>query len=151
MYLCIDRGIFLRVFRTITNDFRSGALNVVRPVYKGRMVMLVIGNVCNWALAILGLYHHDLDFATYLLAIFMSNTLMYTLFYIMMKLCHRERIEWQAVLFIVLASLAWGFAMYFFRHKSISWAVRIRTLLSVILIVYTDCLSILLLLLVDSC
>lgn len=116
----------MRVFHTFANDFRSGPVNVIKPVYKGRMALLVIGNVCNWALAIAGLLHHDRDFATYLLAIFMSNTLLYTLFYIVMKVLHKERIMAHAVTFIILATLTWATAMYFFINKSISWAVRIN-------------------------
>lgn len=60
--------------------------------YKGVLVAMfafdcdtVLGNVCNWALAVLGLMYHLRDFATYLLSIFMANLLLYCLFYIVMK------------------------------------------------------------------
>lgn len=118
-----DRGLCTRVFRTLANDFRAGPANLLRPVHKARMVLLVLGNLCNWALAVAGLLHHDKDFATYLLAVFMSNTLLYTLFYIVMKVLHRERLQLHALAFILVATATWAAAMYFFVHKSISWAL----------------------------
>lgn len=118
-----DRGLCTRVFRTLVNDFRAGPANLLRPVHKARMVLLILGNLCNWGLAIAGLLHHDKDFATYLLAVFMSNTLLYTLFYIVMKLVHRERLQLHAIAFILFATATWAAAMYFFVHKSISWAL----------------------------
>lgn len=49
------------------------------------MILLIIANVCNWVVAVIGLKYPDKDFATHLLIIFMANTTLYTLFYIIMK------------------------------------------------------------------
>lgn len=67
------------------HDLRSGIWHFFTPIYKGRLVLLMFGNLCNVGLAILGYHYHDKDFATYLLAVLMSNLLLYTFFYIFMK------------------------------------------------------------------
>ncbi|KDR19041.1 SID1 transmembrane family member 1-like [Zootermopsis nevadensis] len=119
----LDLGVFRRVFIVIYNDLRAGPWHCIKPVYPNRMVLLILGNVCNWALAVLGLMYHLRDFATYLLSIFMANLLLYCLFYIVMKLCHRERILMQPLIYILLSFASWGAALYFFFNKSISWAL----------------------------
>lgn len=48
--------------------------------------MLVLANACNIALAVWGNIHQK-NFAMFLLAILMSNLILYTLFYIVMKVC----------------------------------------------------------------
>lgn len=124
-YWKMDRGVVSRVFNSCLGDCRVGIVNALTPTYKGRMVLLVIANACNWALAVLGVYHHERDFAIYLLAIFMSNTALYFIFYVVMKLMHKERINTQAVIFLMLSLSCAVAAMYFFLHKSISWAVSV--------------------------
>lgn len=47
--------------------------------------MLVIANLCNVALAVFGNITHEKNFATFLLAILMSNLILYAMFYIVMK------------------------------------------------------------------
>ncbi|XP_046592495.1 SID1 transmembrane family member 1 isoform X1 [Neodiprion lecontei] len=118
-----DRGLPLRVFVIMRHDARAGITNLLRPVYGGRLVLLIIANVCNVLLAVYGNMHHDKDFDTYLLAVLMANLLLYTFFYIVMKLCHRERILLQPLIYIILSFLTWAAAMYFFIRKSISWAL----------------------------
>ncbi|RZC36405.1 Sid-1-related C [Asbolus verrucosus] len=118
----LDRGLVRRVWQTWVYDFRSGPINVIKPMYKARMCLLIVGNLCNWALAFWGLYYLQRDFALYLLAIFMANTLLYFFFYIMMKFIHRERVNKLSLFFLVLSVLCAVPAMYFFLHKSISWS-----------------------------
>ncbi|XP_044738030.1 SID1 transmembrane family member 1-like [Chrysoperla carnea] len=118
-----DGGLFKRLFLSCVHDCRSGPLNALIPRYKGRWFLLFVGNVCNWALAAFGLYHHEHDFATHLLAIFMGNTVLYTLFYIIMKVIHKEKIQIHVCVFLILSFACWFAATYFFIHKSISWAL----------------------------
>lgn len=47
--------------------------------------MLVVANLCNIGLSVYGNLYHEKNFATFLLAILMSNLILYTLFYIIMK------------------------------------------------------------------
>ncbi|KAJ9594365.1 hypothetical protein L9F63_014207, partial [Diploptera punctata] len=119
----LDFGVFKRVFVVIHNDLRANPWHCIKPLYPNRMVLLILGNACNWVLAILGLLYHLKDFATYLLAIFMANLLLYCLFYIFMKLLNGERILPQPFIYIMLSIASWGAALYFFFHKSISWAL----------------------------
>ncbi|XP_046979593.1 SID1 transmembrane family member 1-like [Schistocerca americana] len=119
----LDFSAIKRVFVLIYFDLRASPLHCIRPLYPNRMVLLTLGNLCNIALAVLGLKYHLRDFATYLLSIFMANLLLYTFFYIVMKLCHRERILVQPLLYIILSFASWGAALYFFFNKSISWAL----------------------------
>ncbi|XP_069691138.1 SID1 transmembrane family member 1-like isoform X2 [Periplaneta americana] len=119
----LDLGVFRRVFTVLSHDLRASPWHCIKPLYPNRMVLLILGNVCNWALAILGLLYHLRDFATYLLSIFMANLLLYCMFYITMKLCYRERILTQPLIYILLSFASWGAALYFFFNKSISWAL----------------------------
>ncbi|XP_012280860.1 SID1 transmembrane family member 2 isoform X2 [Orussus abietinus] len=140
-------GLLRRVVMTARHDARAGLIYLVRPIYGARLVLLVIANLCNLALAIFGNMHHEKDFDTYLLAVLMTNLLLYMVFYIVMKvcvshcyinvdnivminpatfyfqLCHREWIMLEPLIYIILAILVWGAALYFFINKSISWAL----------------------------
>lgn len=53
----------------------------------GRFIILVVANLWNVALAVLGNMHSEKNFATFLLAVLMSNLILYTFFYIFMKVC----------------------------------------------------------------
>jgi hypothetical protein len=118
----LNRGLLIRVWRICVYDFWSGPLNIIKPIYKARMCLLIIGNLCNWALAVWGVYRHQKDFALFLLAIFMSNTLLYFFFYIVMKCIHKERVNKLSLFFLLISVLCAASAMYFFLHKSISWS-----------------------------
>lgn len=58
----------------------------------GRFIILIVGNLWNVALAVLGNMHSEKNFATFLLAVLMSNLILYTFFYIVMKVCTYTRI-----------------------------------------------------------
>lgn len=67
------------------HDARAGVRYLIKPVYPARLTILVLANLANIGLAIFGNMHHEKDFATYLLAVLMSNLILYTFFYIVMK------------------------------------------------------------------
>ena len=67
------------------HDARSGLVYLFKPMYWRRLLLLILGNLCNIGLAIYGNKNHDKDFATYMLKILMANLLMYLFFYIVMK------------------------------------------------------------------
>ena len=92
-------------------------------MYVDRMTLLVIGMLGNVGLASYGLIKQPQDFASFVLAIFIMNLLLYTMFYIIMKLRHGEKVLWQPVLYISLSTISWAAAMYFFINKSITWKV----------------------------
>ncbi|KAM0733918.1 SID1 transmembrane family member 1 [Formica fusca] len=118
-----NRGVFNRVIQTFKHDARCGIWHLLRPLYPARFIMLVLANLCNVGLAVFGNMYHEGNFATFLLAILMSNLILYTFFYIVMKLCHRERILLMPGIYIFLSMLFWGAALYFFVNKTISWAL----------------------------
>lgn len=98
-------------------------------MYVDRMFLLIIGILTNVGLAVYGLIERPPDFASYVLAIFITNLMLYTTFYIIMKLRHGERILGQPLLYIGLSSLCWGAAMYFFINKAITWRVILHDIL----------------------
>lgn len=114
----LNCGIFKRIYLILRNDLCK---HFIRPMYPDRLVLLLIGNFVNWGLLSYGLVAHMRDFGTFLLAIFITNLLLYSMFYIIMKLRYKEKILPQPKIYIILATLTWGAAMYFFLQKSISW------------------------------
>ncbi len=93
-------------------------------MYVDRMFLLVIGILTNVGLAVYGLLERPPDFASFMLAIFITNLMLYTTFYIIMKLRHGEKILGQPLFYIGLSSVSWGAAMYFFINKAITWRVE---------------------------
>ncbi|XP_045025828.1 SID1 transmembrane family member 1 isoform X2 [Daphnia magna] len=117
-------GIFKRIYMVLWIDFQTGLSNWFRPIYADRMFLLLIGNLANVGLSIYGLTERPKDFASYMLTIFITNLMLYTSFYIIMKLRHGEKILCQAVFYICFASVSGGAAMYFFINKAWTWRKR---------------------------
>lgn len=122
-YWKFERATCRRVWQVYRHDFWASPRSVLRPLHPSRMVLLLLGNMANWGLAIWGIYNHERDFATYLVAVFMCNTMLYFLFYIVMKLAHKERIKLQPLTYMILSIICAIAAIYFFSRKSIRWAV----------------------------
>lgn len=105
----VDSGLPRRVWQMLRHDARSccsGSLAALRPMYPDRMLLLVIFNMGNWGMAVYGikeLARDGGDFASFLLAIFIMNLLLYTSFYILMKLRHGERITKQPGVYLILS------------------------------------------------
>ncbi|CAK9831549.1 SID1 transmembrane family member 1 [Anthophora retusa] len=115
--------LLAKVIQSCKCNIRSGITCLFPPSYPKRFIMLVIGNLCNVVLAIFGNIYREQNFAGFLLAILMSNLILYILFYIVMKICHKERILFQPSIYIILSIVLWAGALYFFINKTISWAV----------------------------
>lgn len=106
------------------------------------MVLLLFGNVLNWALAACGIYFQT-DFALYLLGLFMLNTGYYFVFYIIMKvllriimepqannaytyyfqLLHGERINCLTITFLILSSICAASSLYCYFQQLTAWSV----------------------------
>ncbi|XP_063302405.1 SID1 transmembrane family member 1 isoform X2 [Pelobates fuscus] len=114
----IDFGIFRRIFQVLYTDCIR---QCNRPMYMDRMVLLVLGNVVNWSLAIFGLVYRPRDFASYLLGIFICNLLLYLAFYIIMKLRSSEKIQPLPLFCIFATAIVWAAALYFFFQTLSSW------------------------------
>ncbi|KAK7105776.1 SID1 transmembrane family member 1-like isoform X2 [Littorina saxatilis] len=115
--LKVDRYVLKRIFLLIKTE----CCGCVKPMYMNRFVMLLVGNLINWAFALYGAIVHPSDFASFLLAIFIGNLLLYLLFYIIMKLLARERINGLTILCIVASGVTWAFSLYFFFQHLTSW------------------------------
>ncbi|XP_012944274.1 SID1 transmembrane family member 1 isoform X2 [Aplysia californica] len=113
----VDRYIFKRFFLVIVSDCRRCS----RPVYPNRFVMLLVGNVVNWAFALYGAIERPSDFASYLLAVFIGNLLLYCVFYVIMKLLSKERLSWLVIVVILTSMVTWGGSLYFFFQHLTSW------------------------------
>ncbi|KAJ8721751.1 hypothetical protein PYW07_002526 [Mythimna separata] len=94
----------------------------LRPLYTARLVMLLIANAVNWGFALYGLFTQSGDFAGHLLSVLLTNTLLYMVFYLSMKLLHGERPRWYAWLYLAAASAAWAPGLYFFISGSTDWS-----------------------------
>ncbi|XP_014207455.1 SID1 transmembrane family member 2-like [Copidosoma floridanum] len=116
-------GVFRRMLMTMKHDSRAGIRYLFRPLYWRRLLLLLIGNLCNIGLSVYGIKNHDQDFATYLLKVLMMNLLLYTFFYILMKLFSREKLMLHSFIYLLMSFVTWGGALYFFHSKTISWAL----------------------------
>ncbi|CAH8828366.1 unnamed protein product [Trichobilharzia szidati] len=113
--LCLPRRIYHLI--------RTDGISCFRPTYLERMLLLLIANLVNFTLAGYGIVRRPRDFSTFLLSIFMINLLMYTFFYVIMKLRHRERFQMLSLVYILLACVSWGCAIYFYLSRTTTWEV----------------------------
>ncbi|RTG86335.1 uncharacterized protein DC041_0003499 [Schistosoma bovis] len=114
-YLCLPRRIYYLI--------RTDGIGCLRPTYLERMLLLLIANLVNFTLAGYGIVKRPRDFSTFLLSIFMINLLMYTFFYAIMKLRHRERFQMLSLVYILLTCVSWGCAIYFYFNRTTTWEV----------------------------
>ena len=119
----LDVGIFKRIYLVWWNDFQAGPSYWFRPMYTDRMILLILGFLVNVGLEIYAYLQMPVDFATFILAIFITNLMLYTIFYIIMKLRYGERILCQPLMYIILAMMCWAPALYFFINKAATWKV----------------------------
>ncbi|EUB62431.1 SID1 transmembrane family member [Echinococcus granulosus] len=109
--------------RRLYNLMRSDGIHCLTPMYMERMLLLLVANCVNIGIAAFGLFTRPRDFSSFLLSIFMINLLMYYFFYVIMKCRFRERFHCIPVLYILLACITWGSAIYFFIQHSTTWEV----------------------------
>ncbi|XP_026317416.1 SID1 transmembrane family member 2-like [Hyposmocoma kahamanoa] len=114
------------IFSTAFNGLRLHGRRAFVPKYLARAVLLAVANLANWALAAFGMYEHNKDFARHVLAILMGNTILYMMFYIIMKLIHKERLMLHTWLYFVLAHAAWFSALRLFLDSRTKWSVSTR-------------------------
>ncbi|XP_019630780.1 PREDICTED: SID1 transmembrane family member 1-like isoform X7 [Branchiostoma belcheri] len=113
----LDMGIFHRMYLLIRTD----CLQCSKPMYWDRFVLLLVGNIINWSLALFGAVAQPDDFASFMLAIFIINFLLYFVFYIVMKLRSGERILWVTVGLIIITLICWTLALSFFFKGVTTW------------------------------
>lgn len=118
----LNLGIFKRIYLVVKNDLMSPT-HCLRPMYKDRMILLVVANAVNCSLSLYGVLKKPQDFASFLLTIFMVNLMLYVSFYIIMKIRHGEKILPLPMLYITLSIATWSSSLYFFMQKSKNWEV----------------------------
>lgn len=120
-------GEVLEGIKNFINDVKDGEniWDSLRPLRKGNFLLLLAANLCNYTMAALGvyLYPSKTDFATFLLALLMGNTILHMTFYLSMKLFSKEKICLEASLYGILALLCWASASIFFFNNSTEWDV----------------------------
>lgn len=86
------------------------------------------GVICNVVFAVSQLVMDTVDFNTHILAVFMINLFVYSVFYVIMKMHNRE---WAFVthriypfVFLLAALAFWLTGSYFFLKKAAKWEVR---------------------------
>ncbi|XP_052749005.1 SID1 transmembrane family member 1-like [Galleria mellonella] len=114
-----EGGLVCRAVRQVA----ARPLAAITPTHCGRGVLLLLANLANWAIAAYGVAQHSRDFASHLLLVLMSNLFLYTLFYIVMKLLHRESIRWYSWVFIAITYTVWFGSSYFYLDQSTNWAL----------------------------
>ncbi|XP_059098452.1 SID1 transmembrane family member 1-like [Tigriopus californicus] len=82
-------------------------------VSKKRLVLVIILNLINIFFIVYGAVFQP-GISSFLLGIFIANLLTYAVYYIVMKVYHKERITWTTVIYIVLGVICWIPALYFF-------------------------------------
>ncbi|CAB3237559.1 unnamed protein product [Arctia plantaginis] len=101
---------------------RRRGLRALRPAHALRAALIALANLANWSLAIYSATTHNKDLARQLLAILMGNAIMYTLFYVAMKLVHKERIAVHTWMYFVLTHVAWFYALKLFLDSKTKWS-----------------------------
>ncbi|GMT35929.1 hypothetical protein PFISCL1PPCAC_27226, partial [Pristionchus fissidentatus] len=113
----------MEIVRSIQYSFLSSKwCSCLIPAYKGRFVFLIIANSINLSMVIVGLIKRPKDFPSFLLGPFIANLFLYLLYYIVMKLVHRERLRPRAIGFLALSFICWMSAGWFFLNNVSDWS-----------------------------
>jgi len=93
------------------------------PLYVERLLLVLIGSLCNVAFAIYELLQNSVDFNTHILVVFMINLFVYSGFYVIMKVRKNECIITRVYPFVHLAASItfWTTGSVFFLQKSAKW------------------------------
>ncbi|XP_070549050.1 SID1 transmembrane family member 1-like [Ptychodera flava] len=107
----------------VLGESLEGVLECSRPKYPARIFLLAVGILINLGFALYGAIEQPKKFASHLLFTFLTNTLWYTVYYIIMKCRSGERIlpkSPRTIVFLVLNAV-WVPALYFFVQGLAQW------------------------------
>ncbi|CAH1102698.1 unnamed protein product [Psylliodes chrysocephalus] len=86
----------LEQFKNCIND-HGFCFESLKPIRKTRFVLLLIANIANYSMLIIGLWLYNenvTDFGTFLLALLMGNGVIHAIFYTCMKVTPAESRQW---------------------------------------------------------
>uniref|UniRef100_A0A6A7G3U4 SID1 transmembrane family member 1-like n=2 Tax=Hirondellea gigas TaxID=1518452 RepID=A0A6A7G3U4_9CRUS len=88
-----------------------------------RVALLLIANLCNWALMLFGLTIRPRDYDTYLLGVLLLNLVIYVVFYLFMKKGYNEHLGSRVKLTLLLLVVIWVSAICVFFKRTTDWSV----------------------------
>jgi hypothetical protein len=88
------------------------------------MIILVAANIVNIGFALFGAIFQPESFPNHLVLIFLGNLALYLIYYIIMKVIHRETFTRFAKIFLLLSLCSWGSSSYFFYDEVKSYEVQ---------------------------
>jgi len=95
-----------------------------RPRYLNRMMILIPANCINIAFALYGAIIQPESFPNHLLFVFLGNLAIYLIYYILMKIIHREHFTRFSIVFLLAAIFFWSSSLYFFYQEVKSYEVQ---------------------------
>ncbi|EGT59237.1 CBN-TAG-130 protein [Caenorhabditis brenneri] len=121
------KGIWTLNLRELRNSVRmawasSKRLSCVIPAYKARFFVILLLNLANTAVVVYGLEAHPKDFLSFLLIPFIGNLFIYIIYYILMKMIHREKIPKRAMALLMAAVISWTCAGILFNQRVSDWS-----------------------------
>ncbi|CAG9856719.1 unnamed protein product [Phyllotreta striolata] len=114
------------------NEFRTTLTNgesiskAIMPIRKTRFLLLVLANVANYSMLVVGLLLYNsnfTDFGTFLLGLLMGNAIIHTVFYTSMKLVNHEKMCPEAICYGLLSIGVWVWSSIYFFDAATLWTV----------------------------
>ncbi len=87
-------------------------------------MILVTANFINIGFALYGAIFQPESFPNHLLFVFLGNLALYLLYYILMKIIHRETFTLFSKFALLLSVFFWGSSLYFFYDEVKSYEVQ---------------------------
>ncbi|CAI2355842.1 unnamed protein product [Caenorhabditis sp. 36 PRJEB53466] len=121
------KGVWSLNYREIKNTLvyswaSSRRFSCIVPAYKARFLVILLLNLVNTAVVVYGLDAHPKDFLSFLLIPFIGNLFIYIIYYILMKIIHREEIPTRALALLFFATVSWTIAGIFFNKRVSDWS-----------------------------
>eukprot|EP00117_Sycon_ciliatum_P021001 scpid41674/ scgid18548/ SID1 transmembrane family member 1 len=127
VYLAASACLHLHLYYSTMHNLMESVREVrrkrsFRPVrYPRRFLLLVLSSLLNLGLAIDGVAEQPSNFPSFILNVLMGNLFFYLFYYVVMKICHREKFRHLTIVFLLLM-VGFGVpAFYFFRRNVSNW------------------------------
>ncbi len=106
--------------KTIATSARKH--RAIRPRHIERLIMLLIANLFNIGLAVYAILIPT-QFSTHLLHLLLGNFMLYFIMYLVNKIINREKFHIITIVNLLIATVAWIAALYFFIIEIKHWEV----------------------------